>query len=109
VGDDVADWFRMIYVLVLACQRRRGLPVINLKVILNQFKWLFAGSKMIISAFTAAFIGICGKRVKWCWLLLNRNDHMLQGYVKIVAAVVVDAVVGTAACNDMEVLLFLNK
>jgi len=79
VGDELADWFRMNYGLAQA-NEGEALPIINLKVILNQFK-LFAGSKMSIPAFIAAIIRICGKRVDggagYC---VNRSDHMLQGY-----------------------------
>jgi hypothetical protein len=85
------------------------LPVINLKVILNQFK-SFAGSKMSIPAFTAAIVRICGKRVNGgAGYYVNRNDHMLQGYVKNVdaaPAVVVDAIgaaVVAVGGDNMEV------
>ena len=82
VGDELADWFRMNYGLAQA-NEGEALPIINLKVILNQFK-LFAGSKMSIPAFIAAIIRICGKRVDGgAGYYVNRNDHMLQGYKKM--------------------------
>jgi len=102
VGDELVDWFRMNYSLA---QVNEGevLPIINLKVILNQFK-LFAGSKMSVQMFSAAIVRMCGKRVDGgAGYYVNRNDHMLQGYVKKVDAVptVVDAVAvsGTAAMD----------
>jgi hypothetical protein len=78
VGDELADWFR-----IGTGQRGRGIAYHQLKIILNQFK-LFASSKMSIPAFIAAIIRICGKRVDGgAGYYVNRSDHMLQGYKKM--------------------------
>jgi len=45
----------------------------------------FAGSKTAVGAFNNAIIRMCGKRVDGsAGYFINRNDHMLQGYVRIV-------------------------
>ena len=48
----------------------------------------FAGSKTAVGAFYNAIIRMCGKRVDGsAGYFINRNDHMLQGYVRIVDSV----------------------
>jgi hypothetical protein len=64
------------------------LTVLNLKVVMLHFKEC-AGSKTAVGAFNDDIIRMCGKHVDGgAGYFINRNDHMLQGYVRIVDPVV---------------------
>lgn len=80
-GDELVTWFGVNYALVVSTDGVPS-PVLNLKTVLAHFK-SFAGSKISVSTFNAAIIRMCGKRVDGSnGYYVNRNDHMLQGYVR---------------------------
>ena len=87
VGDELGNWFKANYYLEDVIEGRE-LTVLNLKVVMLHVKE-FAGSKTAVGDFTNAIIRMCGKRVDGsAGYFINRNDHMLQGYVRIVNAVI---------------------
>jgi hypothetical protein len=88
VGDELGNWFKANYSLEDVSEGV-ALTVLNLKDVMVHFKE-FAGSKTAVGAFNNAIIRMCGKRVEGgAGYFINRNDHMLQGYVRIVDAIFV--------------------
>jgi hypothetical protein len=96
VGDELGNWFKANYCLEDVSEGA-VLSVLNLKDVMVHFKE-FAGSKTAVGAFNNAIIRMCGKRVDGsAGYFINRNDHMLQGYVRIV-----DAVADVVAETEVE-------
>ena len=86
VGDELGNWFKANYCLEDVVEGKAP-TVVNLKEIMVHFKE-FVGAKTGVGAFTTAMIRLCGKRVDGrAGYFVNRNDHMLQGYVRIVEPV----------------------
>ena len=100
-GDELGNWFKENYMLE---ERVMGAKhsTLNVKDIYTHFKEFF-GSKMGFNGFVLALTALCGKRVdNGPGFYVNRNDRMLQGYVKCVD--VADATDAAAAVPEVSLL-----